>query len=240
MQPDDLIGHENPYAAPKVQAAPVRPEPLPTHGINLAVENPFRTIWTRPRATIRGIVDTNPTLHVIPLAMIGGAIQSLDNAATRNAGDRLALPAILIMAIAGGSIGGVIGLYVGGWLLQVAGKWLGGRAEPEGVRAAIAWSTVPVVATIPIWLVQLGIAGHEMFTSQTPTLDANPGLWLVLLASFLVETVLGVWAFVLVLKCLGEVQRFSAWRALGSILLLALVIVVPLLVLALLVIGSRG
>jgi len=241
MQPDDLIGQDNPYAVPKVQAGLVPTPPLATQGIDLVVENPFLTIWTRPRATIRGIVNTNPTLHVTLLAVIGGVIQTLDNASARNSGDRLALPTILISALIGGSLGGLIGLYVGGWLFRHTGKWLGGRAESEEVRAALAWSTVPVVATIPIWAIQLGLAGREMFTSETPALDANPALWLVLIATFVLEAVLGIWAFVIMLKCLGEVHRFSPWRALGSILMIVVIIVVPLLVvLAVLLFAARG
>ena len=70
-----------------------------------------------------------------------------------------------------------------------------------------------------------------MFTSETPTLAANPVLGLALMATGLIEIVLGIWCIVTMLKCLGEVHEFSAWRALGSILLVVLVIVVPLLLL---------
>ena len=70
-----------------------------------------------------------------------------------------------------------------------------------------------------------------MFTSDTPTLAANPVLALALMATGVIEIVLGIWCFVIMLKCLGEVHEFSAWRALGSILLVVLVIVVPLLLL---------
>ncbi len=240
MEPDDLIGEENPYAAPKVAAAKAYEPPLATEGIDLARENPFFTIWTRPRATIRGIVNTDPTLHVTALAMIGGILQALDRAAARNAGDNLSIEAILIGALIGGSIGGLIGLYISGWLLRITGHWLGGQAEPEEVRAALAWFTVPVLATIPIWVIQLALLGREMFTSDTPTLDAKPTLGLALIATGVLELILGIWSVVIVIKCLAEVQRFSAWRALGSIFVVALVILVPLVLLALLLFAARG
>ena len=38
---------------------------------------PFFTIWTEPRATIRRIVDTDPTRYVIALAAIGPVIGAL-------------------------------------------------------------------------------------------------------------------------------------------------------------------
>ena len=44
-----------------------------TVGIDLAVENPLLTIWTRPRATIRGLVDAGAARRFLPL-IIAAAI----------------------------------------------------------------------------------------------------------------------------------------------------------------------
>jgi hypothetical protein len=229
--PDEL----NPYSPPAAALDRDDVGPTKTEGIDLSVENPFLTIWTRPRATIRAIVDKYPSYLVVPLAMAAGVVQALDRAAQRNAGDKLPLAGILVMASALGPISGVVGLYIGGALLGWSGRMFGGRAESEEVRAALAWGQVPVLASIPIWLIQLGLIGREMFTTDTPALEANPLLGLALMATGLIEIALAIWCFVVVLKCLGEVHQFSAWRALGSILLVVFVIVVPLLLLVTLV-----
>jgi hypothetical protein len=42
------------------------------------------------------------------------------------------------------------------------------------------------------------------------------------------ETVIGVWSFVILLKCMGEVHRFSAWRALAAGLIPPLIAVVSI------------
>ncbi len=241
MEADDLIDQQdNPYAAPEIQESPVRLSSAPTEGIDLSVENPFLTIWTRPRATIRGIVRTDPNHHVVPLAMAGGIVQALDQAATRNAGDALSLSAILAIAIVGGPIGGLVGLYFWGWLLGLTGRWLGGQADSVEVRAALAWPMVPMLASIPILGIQLALIGHEIFTSQTPYLEAHPGLGIVLAATGVLEVVLGIWSFVVLLKCVGEVQGFSAWRALGAMFVAGLLIIVPLILLVVLILVARG
>jgi len=240
MEHDDLIDGDNPYAAPKIQESLLPRSPGVRAGIDLSVENPFLTIWLRPRDTIRGIVKTNPSHHVIPLAMCGGIVQALNQASARNAGDHLSLSAILGLAIVAGPIGGLVGLYFWGWLFALAGRWLGGRAENDEVRAAIAWGMVPMLASIPILGVQLGFFGHAIFTSQPPNLDSRPELGLILAATGILEIVFGIWSFVALVKCIGEVQRFSAWRALGSILLAGLLIVVPLIVLLVLILFGRG
>jgi hypothetical protein len=143
-----------------------------------------------------------------------------------------------------GPVGGLLGIFVGGWFIGLTGRWLGGRARPDQLRAAIAWSFVPVLATIPIWIIQLGFLGRELFTTETPTLDANPTLGPVLLATGILEAFLGFWSLVILLKGVDEVQRFSAWRALASLVLIGpvilLVIFVPiLLVLAVVALSSR-
>jgi hypothetical protein len=240
MISDDEFGEPNPYEAPRSQDVFVKSRATETREIDLSVDNPFLTIWTRPRATIRAIVNTDPYPHVIPLAILGGIVQTLNNASQRNAGDKLPLVAILGIALLLGPVGGFTSLFVGGWFLGLTGRWLGGRARPDQLRAVIAWSYVPVLATIPIWIIQLGFLGRGLFTRETPILDANPTFGLVVMATGILEVVLGFWSFVILLKGVGEVHGFSAWKALASMLLIllvvSLVVFVPI-VLVLVVVG---
>jgi Yip1 domain len=232
----DPIDEMNPYAAPK---ADLRREDVgrsKTRGIDLSVENPFLTIWTRPRATIRGILNTNPTYLVLPLAMAGGVIQALGRAAQMHAGDQLPLARILIMAVLLGLIFGLIGIDIGGALISWAGRRLGGHGSSEELRAAIAWSQVPALATILIWFLQIDLIGREMFTSKKPVLDRSPGLGLVLMITGVITIILSIWAFFTMLKCIGEAHGFSAWRAWGLLILIGLPI---LLILVLLDMASR-
>lgn len=99
---------------------------------------------------------------------------------------------------------------------------LGGQADSREVRAALAWSSVPFLATIPLWIIRIALIGRELFTSplEKPSLVSQPVLAYLLIATFVPEVVLSVWWLVVTLKALAEVQRFSAWRALSSMLLL--------------------
>ncbi len=134
MADEDRLREVNPYAAPLVQGETVRPARPQTEGIDPAFQNPFLTIWTRPRTTIRGIVDTDSSFHVTSLAAVGGILNVLDRAAQRSAGDQLPFFAILGIAIVLGPMLGVVGLMVGGWILGWTGRWLGGHARPEEMR----------------------------------------------------------------------------------------------------------
>jgi hypothetical protein len=187
--------------------------------------NPWVSIWIRPRETIRWIVETDPTRQVILLAALSGIAQSLARASERSLGDIISVPIIFIIALIAGSIGGILSLYIGGALLRWTGSWFGGQAASEEVRAAIAWSSVPIIWSLLLLIPELALFGEELFTSATPRIDANPLLQFLLLGFVAVEIVISIWAFVLFLKCLGEVHRFSAWKALGAVVIPGLVLV---------------
>ena len=224
----------NPYAPPGAPVADIE-KPLESGTLN-----PWFSIWTRPRATIAQIVARNPTDLVLLLAALSGFGQALDRASERSAGDTLSLPVIFVAAAAGGVVGGIITLYLGGLLLWWTGSWIGGRASGEHIRAAIAWSSVPIIWSLLLWIPEVALFGNELFTTATPRLDGSVGLTVLLLSFFVVEAVIAVWAFVVFLKCLGQVQGFSAWKALGNTLLVVPVILLPILLIALAVGAFAG
>ncbi len=137
-------------------------------------------------------------------------------------------PMIFLVALIAGPIGGLISLYVGGALIRWTGRYLGGSASPENIRAAIAWSGVPVIWSLILYVPGLALFGQELFTSETPRIDASSSLMLIYMVFSLIEVIIGIWALVVFLKSLGQVQGFSAWKALGNIILSVLVIVIPL------------
>lgn len=201
--------------------------------LQIATPNPLLTIWTQPRATIRRIVDVDPHYHVLLLACLAGFVEALDTSAEQSAGDSLPILAIIAICAVVGPLLGVLGLMVSGWILRWAGGVLGGRATVEETRAALAWSRVPTLWAALVWLVYIALAGSKMFTSATPYVDAHPALGAVIPALEAIRVIATVWAFIVMLKCLGEVHDFSAWRALGATLLAGLVTAAVILIPAL-------
>ncbi len=204
-----------------------------------AAMNPWRSVWTRPRHTVRWVVGTDPRRSVLLLAGLGGIAQALDRASARNLGDRTPLPAIIAAAVVVGPIWGVITLYVGGFLVWWTGRWFGGRGTPAEVRAAVAWSWVPAVAGLLLMVPQLAIFGRELFTSETPVTDADPLANAAMIGFGAIDFGLAVWSVVLLLKCLGEVQGFSAWKAIGNVALAGGLVMAPVIVVALLILSAR-
>ncbi len=203
----------NTFDNPQQDQPPVEPSGWP--------QNPWLSIWTRPRGTIRAIVRLDPEKHVILLAALAGVGQVLDRASTNYMGDDASLLVIFFIALIGGSIGGIISLYISGAILSWLGGLFGGQASAVEVRSAIAWASVPLIWAMLLWIPELALYGSDMFTSVTPRIDNQPWALLVL---GLVEIVIAIWAIVIFLKCLGEVHGFSAWKALGVSILPGVVI----------------
>ena len=197
--------------------------------------NPWVSIWLRPRATIQKIVDTDPERHVVALAAMSGIVQMLGNASDRNLGDRVGLPVVLTMALLLGPFAGLIGVYLWALLLKWTGRWIGGHASAVQLRAAIAWAGVPIIVGGVAFVGALLIAGKELFTEATPWLDHNPGWALLAYGLLIIQFVTVGWGIVVSLKTVGQVQGFSAWRALGNALLVFVAILVPLMVVAMVI-----
>lgn len=189
---------------------------------------PFITIWTQPRATIRRIVDTDPARHVIALAAVGPGLNALagqwSKALSNNANLSVLWPLWVAGVVALQAALGVVLLYATGAVFRWSGGLLGGVASRVEVRAALAWSQVPaIVAEIILLIVVLmGVPMPVPPPGELPHID--PSFYKILLF----EAVFGLWGLVISLKCIGEVHRFSAWRALVTILIPPLLVALVL------------
>ena len=195
---------------------------------------PFLTIWIHPRSTIRSIVDSDPTRLVLVLGALSGVARFLDTAVGRSLGDVLPVGTILLLLLTVAPVLGILGLFIGGWIIRLTGSWLGGVANSTQVRAALAWGSIPQIATVLFVSLPIVLSfGNEAFTTATPRTDslaASSPIYAVLfgVVGFLMLAagiVFGLWSLVVLLKCVGEVHRFSALRALLAILLPAFILV---------------
>ncbi|HVN27787.1 MAG TPA: YIP1 family protein [Candidatus Binataceae bacterium] len=193
------------------------------------IGNPWTTIWTRPRATIRRIVDTDVRYQVTFLAILSGALIWLERRWS-NPSPAAAFPILVVIAVSVGALFGLLELYINGILFKWAGAALGGVGTYAEVRAALAWSRVPIIVAVAIGVLAILLGAHGP-TLGSGAADSSASVTLL-------HAVLVLWGFVVMLKCIGEVHRFSAWRALGSMLLLLAVVLFVLLALFVIFGGS--
>jgi Yip1-like protein len=192
---------------------------------------PFFSIWIEPRATIRRIVDSDPTRNVIAIAAIGpglGALVSQWSSVINGTTNPSVLwPVWVVLSVAIQGAFGILFLYILGAVFRWSGGLLGGTASRVEMRTAVAWSQVPAIAIYIVLLLSMfaGVPIPQMLPGRFPRIDPAFDKVLVVIG------VLGVWGFIVHLKCFGEVHRFSAWRAFAAIL------IPPFLVLLVFLIG---
>lgn len=187
--------------------------------------NPWLSIWTEPRQTVRSIVKTDPKFGFVILSAIYGLPMALNLAQNFSLGVKVPLWAILIGSLIVCTLLGMIGISISTWLLHVTGRWIGGRGTFQTVRTAVVWSNVPNVVTILMWIVLLCTFGGAVFNkqfSETPFVGYQAGIVFIV---FLIQAVVSVWGFIILLQGLGEVQGFSAWKALLNVLIPFVIVV---------------
>jgi hypothetical protein len=184
-------------------------------------------MWTKPREVVRQQLDTEPQKHVLLIAILAGAAGQVAN-------NMVAMPpepALRLGALAGivafGAVSGVIWLYVGGWLMGMAGRWIGGVASAMECRTAMAWSMIPTLWMAPVNLVIGLYYVTEGADAIAPPRDggvpANVGFfeimppWMVAIMG--IGMIVGLWQLVISCMAVGEAHQFSGWRGLGTLLL---------------------
>jgi hypothetical protein len=188
---------------------------------------PWISIWTRPRATLRQVLHGDPRRSVFRLAALGGVAGALRLASTSGFGDAHPAPVVLAVCLAGGAVGGILALFVLTSLVGLAGRWLGGQGHLPEVMAALAWSYVPAIWGLALWLPRAALLGEETFQSLPAGIDGNPPAALLFGLLQLAQTLICFWGFLITLKCIAEAHRFSAWRALGAFVVVGLMVAVP-------------
>jgi len=112
------------------------------------------------------------------------------------------------------------------------GRWLGGFASSRDLRAALAWGCVPSLLAGAALLVALLVPGLDLFPTPPPELQSVPFALATYGLGSKIQLVAGVWSLFTMIKCIAEVQGFSAWRALGNYLLAILMMIVVIVAIA--------
>ncbi|KEO85267.1 Yip1 family protein [Tumebacillus flagellatus] len=201
--------------------------------------SPWFTMWTQPRATMAELLAGKPQPGMVALlAMLTGISDAYNKASTRGVGESFGAWTWLPILV-GGAIGGYVLLYLAGWLLTMVGRWNGGTGSQEDVRRAWAWSSIPMVWSLPLIFVELGLYGNQVFAKDPEPLY-GPGTLIPVILSLIVsilDVIVGIWSLVVFFKCLAQAHSFSTGKAFattvysmllvaGTVLLFGILIVV--------------
>lgn len=187
-------------------------------------KNPWLSIWTEPRATIAQIVAENPNRSLWALAAIYGFCSLMNLFQSMALGSAMGTAGIIILGAFLAPFWGWINLSLWSWFVSWVGKLFKGQGSFAEVRAAYAWSCVPVIINIPLWLLMAFLFGHQLFMNFPDAHLLPSGMVTLLFVILVVKVVLAIWSLIIYLNALSEVQKFSVLRAIGNVIVAGIVL----------------
>jgi hypothetical protein len=146
---------------------------------------------------------------------------------------------ILLGTLVVGAVWGVLQLHVIATSLYYVGKWTGAPARFADLRTALAWAAIPQVAILPLWVFGTLVFGRLLYVEPELAMARMPLAVLAQVLLGLATLLCGGWWLVLQVFTVAEVQRVSAWRALGNLLAAVVIAVAVILVVVLVFIVAR-
>ena len=173
--------------------------------------NPWLSMWTEPRETIRSIVQTHPRYGVFWISasyVLQGIFFSMNY---WSMGLSIPVDSLLVSALILAPILAFFWIFYYGWLLSFIGKRLGGHAPNSHLRAALAWSRLPMAISLVMWFLLLISNPDYVFIQYAGGASA--------LFILLIQMILEIWSFILFIQAVREVQGFSFLKSLANIFL---------------------
>ncbi len=175
--------------------------------------NPWKTIWTRPKETLREISAYKKNYKLYTLSFIHGFIILFSSSQIFSLGSRFSLPAIIAFIVILAIPSGLISISIQSFFFYWVGLLLKGKATYKEVRLAVSWAYVPQVVSIVICIVLMIMFGKDFFT-QAPLQELHTGFAGIMLLLSFANLGLGIWELVIFLLGLEEMQKYSFWRVL--------------------------
>lgn len=187
--------------------------------------NPWINIWTKPRQTMAHIIAENPNRSLWTLAAIYGFHSLLGIFQSMMLGAAMSPLGILILAALLSPLWGYVNFSVWSWAVAFTGRWFKGAGSFVEVRSAYAWSSVPILGTIPFWLLLTALFGQQLFLNFSETHLLTSVQMGSLFAMLIAKIIFSVWSIVIYLTAISEVQKFSLLKALLNVLVAAFVLI---------------
>jgi hypothetical protein len=202
---------------------------------------PWRDVWLKPRRVFRALATTPIGRVDYGLAAAQGTVNFLALCRGGSLAHAGGVSEILGAAFIVGPLTGIVGLYLMTAIYVRLGVAAGGKATKPQIFHVLAYSGVPLVVSLGLWLFMAWLAGDSTFL-ETPRPGLDGFLSLLLRLQLFAHGALLLWGVLLQVMGLSEMQRvtvpraFGLW-AIGQLLVLFLAI---LLVLVLDIFGLGG
>lgn len=192
----------------------------------------FTQIWMFPRLVFRYLNEYRYDKFLYIILVLAGIVKGFDRAVTRSSGDTLSLTAIILLSVFAGGALTWISVYLYAGLISWTGAWLNGRSNTSSIFRVVGYSMIPTIVAGLLLIPQIAVFGIRMFQSDFDVADESMSATILYYFSFMVELTFGIWSFVILCVGISEVQKIPVGKAIVNILLPAVIIIVPLGIIA--------
>jgi hypothetical protein len=197
---------------------------------------PLHDVWLKPRRVFRELADKPIGAVDYLLGAAQGMVSWLFLSREQGAGGTSGLSEIFGTTLLVGPFAGIAGLYLMTAIYSALGRRAGGTSSRNQVFHVFAYSGVPLVASLVIWVFTALLAGEAAFV-KTPRADTEPFISWMLQAQLICHGLLIAWSYVLQIMGFSEVEGFAAGRAFKIWVLGQVLIAVALFVLGIIVLS---
>jgi transglutaminase-like putative cysteine protease len=201
-------------------------------------DNSWLKCWFRPRQTIVRECNNGSKITFIILICLLGLSSTMDNLVFGLPDKKFPIEWIWVGLIIIGPVSGVINVFLWGWFLSFTGRWLDGTANAWTLRRVVAWSNVPAIAGMLVYMALFFIMGNKLFYENTNILDEGYMFMSFFMGAFLILITIVMWRVVIHIGMIAEVQGFTIWRSIanivvaflmlaGVIILIVIIIMIP-------------
>ncbi|PCI96138.1 hypothetical protein COB11_00220 [Candidatus Aerophobetes bacterium] len=182
-------------------------------------ENPWWSMWVKPKETIRNIINYNHSYCFIWLCLLYGFIESVHIAQGLSLGGYLPMWITLLISIALAIPVGAISFSLTSLFVYWTGKLIKATGTYKEIRASVAWSNVTTMFSVILVAILIVTFGNAVFFRNFYEASFSSAKAIVLILILVVEVVLAIWRLVIFIKSLAEVQGCSGWMAFLNVIL---------------------
>lgn len=186
--------------------------------------NPWFSMWTRPRKTIQAIIEFKPGHRFFFLSAIVGWPAAIQVAQLYSLSETLTLPLILLITIVSAPFLGAIGLVIYTSLVYLMGKIFKGSASFSETRAAVAWSNITGIFSVLCYATLISYFRGGWFSPAWINMPVDRYMAYILFCLFFIQIVSIGWTIYLLVLSVSQVQRFSVWKSIGTLVLSGIVL----------------
>ena len=195
---------------------------------------PFKDVWLRPRRVFRELATRPIGAADYLLAAAQGIVTSIMLYRTQLAGSNAGAGEILGSAFIFGPLAGVVSMYLFAAIYGRLGARAGGKSTRNQVFHVLAYSGVPVAASLVLWMFTALLVGEAAIVER-PGVEIDGFVAFVLRVQFASYMLLWLWTVVLQVMGFSEILGLSTRKAfgvwvLGQVLALLLTLFLSILI----------